>query len=58
MQKKERDKLRIEEDYPFLEFKTAQNEAMRIVEIVNSFEFEEAKKFYKKVRAKIYKNMI
>jgi len=58
LQKKERDKLRIEEDYPFLEFKTAQDEAMRIVEIVNSFDFEEAKKFYKKVRAKIYKNMI
>lgn len=54
LQKKQRDKLRIGKDYPFLEFKTAQQEARRIIEIVNSFEFEEAKKFYKKVRAKIY----
>ena len=34
------------------------NLEVKIVEIVNSFEFEEAKRFYKKVRAKIYKNMI
>ena len=54
LQKKQRDKLRIGKDYPFLEFKTAQQEAKRIIEIVNSFEFEEAKEFYKKVRAKMY----
>ena len=54
LQKKQRDKLRIGKDYPFLEFKTAQQEAKRIIEIVNSFEFEEAKDFYKKVRAKMY----
>lgn len=54
LQKKQRDRLRIGKDYPFLEFKTAQHEAKRIIEIVNSFEFEEAKEFYKKVRAKIY----
>jgi hypothetical protein len=58
LKKKVRDKYRIEKDYPFLEYKIAKHEAEKIITIVNqNFSFDEARNFYKKVRAKIYKSI-